>query len=593
MKKIYLTAALIGASTLVFGQLQQKVLNTRNFEKAPISSFVHNKEAGEIIWSDDFSDASNWIATDQSSTSSGGDWVVGTAVPSGDYAISPIESTTAENGYAIFDSDLYCSGNQDAVLRNVNSIDLTGTDEVIIVFESYYRKFQGTPYVGYSTDGTNWTWVEVHTDLAVNDGSNNPALVSVATDEDFAGAAEAFIAFRYVGGCDYAWMVDDVQISTLSDNDITTLGRLFVGTEGMVTYYQIPVHQTQALTSTIMVENIGSETQTNVQLNAVETEFNGYSSSSTPITLIKGEKDSLILSETFTPTEVGIHNVEYSITADQEDDVPSNNQIAPYIFEITQDLYSRDRAGDDAYDSSLQFGYATGFDEDPMESDAIIIGNLYEIVDGSKAITAIEFRLGGIVEEGALVYGYILDEELLPVPGGDEIGPYITSANDEHKYVTIELSAPVTLAPGEYVIAVGSENEMFSVSSRGTSFPQTTFVYYEDESTWYYTTSTPIIRANFSQTVGISQEDKNIISSVHPNPFVNETTISYTMEEGAEVSYTIVDLAGNIVASANQGNVMPGKHNITIDGTGFANGLYFINLVAGDNSVTHKVIVNK
>ena len=40
-------------------------------------------------------------------------------------------------------------------------------------------------------------------------------------------------------------------------------------------------------------------------------------------------------------------------------------------------------------------------------------------------------------------------------------------------------------------------------------------------------------------------------------------------------------------------NTMAGDHKITIDGTSFANGIYYLNIKAGESNVTRKMIVNK
>ncbi|HZH85778.1 MAG TPA: T9SS type A sorting domain-containing protein, partial [Brumimicrobium sp.] len=83
------------------------------------------------------------------------------------------------------------------------------------------------------------------------------------------------------------------------------------------------------------------------------------------------------------------------------------------------------------------------------------------------------------------------------------------------------------------------------------------------------------------------------VSQNFPNPFANETKVVFNLKEASNVSYTVVDLTGKVVANVNEGNTMAGEHEITIDGSSFANGVYYLNINAGDSKVTRKMIVNK
>ena len=168
-----------------------------------------------LYWSDDFSNAANWVIGNEPGTT--GDWVIGTGVPSGDFPIDGIESTTAANGFALFDSDLFCSSfpiQGDAHVQLANSVDLTGLGTgFILQFEQHYRQYQGASYVEVSTDGTNWTAYQVNAGLGGNDATDNPDFAQVNISGAIAAnPSTVWIRFRYIGVCDYSWMVDDVSI---------------------------------------------------------------------------------------------------------------------------------------------------------------------------------------------------------------------------------------------------------------------------------------------------------------------------------------------------------------------------------------------
>ncbi|MDD2345354.1 MAG: hypothetical protein PHY85_04335, partial [Bacteroidales bacterium] len=54
--------------------------------------------------------------------------------------MGPIASTTAANGFALFDSDFLCSGNQNAYLSSF-SFGCSAYPNVHIQFETFYRRY--------------------------------------------------------------------------------------------------------------------------------------------------------------------------------------------------------------------------------------------------------------------------------------------------------------------------------------------------------------------------------------------------------------------------------------------------------------------
>ena len=179
------------------------------------------------IWTDDFSNSNNWDISNQVGNTD--DWVIGTGVPSGAFAISGIASTTAANGFALFDSDLLCSGDQIADLTTLNSINCSGNSSVFISFEQYYRRFDDSTIVFVSSDNINWTGFPLNTTVLNNEyctggtANVNPDLVNIDISSVAANQATVWIRFEFyspstfVGpaglpGCGYSWMIDDVSL---------------------------------------------------------------------------------------------------------------------------------------------------------------------------------------------------------------------------------------------------------------------------------------------------------------------------------------------------------------------------------------------
>src|SRR5690242_18473417 len=111
MKKVYLLLALAAMTCIsVNAQVARKAESTAKHHVATVhnsalprlghSAGVNHTSA--VIWSDDFSMPTNWSTTHSVGSS---DWIIDFVGPSGPFAIQQINSTSALNGFAMFDSD--------------------------------------------------------------------------------------------------------------------------------------------------------------------------------------------------------------------------------------------------------------------------------------------------------------------------------------------------------------------------------------------------------------------------------------------------------------------------------------------------------
>ncbi|MBU0692027.1 T9SS type A sorting domain-containing protein [bacterium] len=79
-----------------------------------------------------------------------------------------------------------------------------------------------------------------------------------------------------------------------------------------------------------------------------------------------------------------------------------------------------------------------------------------------------------------------------------------------------------------------------------------------------------------------------------PNPFNPSTTIQFNLSEPALVSLTVHDVLGRQVAALiNHGRMNAGTQFVTFDGAGLPSGVYFCRLQAGEQMLTHKMMLLK
>ena len=92
------------------------------------------------------------------------------------------------------------------------------------------------------------------------------------------------------------------------------------------------------------------------------------------------------------------------------------------------------------------------------------------------------------------------------------------------------------------------------------------------------------IARGFAEAVGLE---------VYPNPFSNQTNVYYTIEDMDNVSVRLYSITGQEVYSNDFGMQTSGKHNFQINGENISAGLYVMNLVIGNKTISYKLSVTK
>lgn len=538
-----------------------------------------------VIWEDDFSDFSNWTVGNNAGNTD--NWVLGTAGPSGSFAIDPIASSSAANGFAMFDSDLLCSGNQSAWVRS-SSISTTGIPAVILEFQQFYRKFSDEVFVQVSNDGTNWTDFPVNTSVASNQSTANPSTVSVNISSVAGNQATVFIRFLFLSdasnggdGCDYAWMVDDVKLVEAPDNDLS-LDAVYYGE-----YSRYPLGQELPIDFSGKITNFGGTAQTNVELSVA---VNGTAfGSSTPLaSLAVGATDSSVVVGTFNPSGVGTYNLSFTASQDQVDDVPANNTLTRSI-QVTDYTFARDN--NNYTGSGIWNGSGNGY----------IYGNLFELSNDAVA-TSISVVLQGNTDVGAIFKVVLLDDLTdSPSPIAESDFYEVTAADINSGSTTspivvkVPFIVPTDIPAGEYIAGVdfgGGTEELVLASNTDIIQPiQTTFIfdYTENPADWFYTTSTPMIRLNVNEPdfSSVNENGKNSIQ-VYPNPSSDYININFGDVTG-DVTLAVYSSDGKQVMSSFA-NVVSGQ-NITLDVNGLAAGIYTVRAVSTSGTFTSKVVI--
>lgn len=85
---------------------------------------------------------------------------------------------------------------------------------------------------------------------------------------------------------------------------------------------------------------------------------------------------------------------------------------------------------------------------------------------------------------------------------------------------------------------------------------------------------------------------EHILISAYPNPFNNQATIEYSLENAGNVRLSVFDVQGRIVSELADGWMSSGNYIKTFDGAGLPSGVYFVRLqTAGELRIQKMMMV--
>ena len=621
MKKFYLltlsalTAIAVNAQKNGPSVKKQKVFAV---EQQPNQKPANTEKA--TIWESDFSDAADWaIAHDAADCSL--DFSIGSVSCAGTYAIGDIASTTASNGWAMVDSDLYggaTGGNEveDSWLTMAVPVDLTAYPNVIIEFETFYRAYSyEKPFivVGVGDGAGNVTWpTDLNPDYDESTNPNvyaalpanvdnptaNPYKVQIDISAAAGGQSEVYIRFNWTGTWGYAWFIDDFKILEQPENDVVLNTEVFVGVnnEG-IEYGRTPITQLDdSYEVAAYGENFGSTTQTNV---AVDVDFGSISYNYAVGDVLS--TDEIVVSNIETPTlAVGLYEGTYTVSSTEEvvgGDNYGNNSLERN-FEVTTDVYSQD--GIDVQPASILSLGSLGSNSFSTELSNTVLAAMYHMRETENQVNGIQIALANNSAEGAELTISIIDTAVFLADGigavtginGNyaESGIYALTADDiANGYANIFFDAPVTLAPSAYFFAANCyyiEDQAVRVLDDQTVTQPwyASMIHLVTDGTSYSNGNALAIRV-LSGSAGIEETENNIFN-VYPNPAIDVINVTFT--ENFNGSVSILNVTGKEVMTST---VNGAQHSVSTDG--LSSGVYYVKVNDGMTSQIAKVVVKK
>lgn len=598
MKKIYIS--LIGL--IAVGSVSAQVSNVAPLQKknsqmvgqVKMSKLIPTEKA-TVLWDDDFSTPANWTIANTGTNAA--QWAFTTDVNTIPVsALAPMASTTASNGFLFVSSDANNTTDFDGTqiittATNATPIDLTGQPYVKLNYQNNFRWWHETRGVRVSGDnGANWTDFNLSDETTYstpNQNSSNPEVTSIDISAVAGGQSQVLVQFYYDDN-DYwgwYWAVDDVEIVVTEDYDLTLLKPYWgeIGAWGaLLPYYQVPSVQVAPITFGGVVKNNGAMIQPDIVVTASTT---GFTSTSSTLSLDPTFLDTLACPDTWTPAAIVAPNtLNFVTTSGGAEAFPSDNG-SNVTLNVTNYTYARDMGTA----TNGTFNSGEGFEA----------GNIFDIY-AAATLQAVDVYISSNANAGAEIFAklYSIDPTTGDFVYVDESMPYVLAAGDLGAELTLPLINEHLLdAATPYLVVVGSNGDGGAtndlvIGTAGSSDISTSFYFDMTDQTWYYTTSTPMVRMNFDPVVGVNEVANNNGLKVFPNPANASTTVAVEVANASEVAITIADLAGKVVYTNNLGTVK-GTQKVNVNTEALNSGVYMVNVSVNGAVSTEKLIVRK
>lgn len=293
-----------------------------------------------------------------------------------------IASPSGITGAMIFNSDFLDNGGSASNERKGTapgphtgalvspSINCNTFNSVALKFNQYFRNYDAKCYVDVSTnDGATWTSrFEVNNGLESDDATSNSDVQII--DISAAAAGNDSVKFRFVFDGDYYfWIVDDVSLISLPDNDLR-----INSTRYPARAYAQPISQicNDAMKLGVNVSNVGATAQSNGVKLSVAISYNKAIIHNDEMAItslaVNDDNKNLVFNTSFVPSNlaIGKYYVTYTLRSNNTDYNMGDNSAID-SFEVTGFQY--------AMESKATSGIRAG------NGQAYSVGALYETSD--------------------------------------------------------------------------------------------------------------------------------------------------------------------------------------------------------------------
>ena len=536
-----------------------------------------------------------------------GTWHYTTVASTSAYHLAALASTTAANGWMIFDSDSLGSigGATPAGYLQSEVINCSAHPSVRLNFQELYRSFYDSCFIWVSTSPTfasHTTYpVYANNNLSTNTSTTNPQTVHINISSAAASQATVYIRFVYYGdaGGSYSWNVDDISLSELDPHDAGISGSFLFGPQATAfstSIFSTPLAFVDSVFPVTLLTNYGSNAETNVSVTAQI--FNGASS---------------VYSQSYTAA--------FGVTVGSDADLTNNIDSVKFSVTdttwmvnsglITGGLYVHRASPALSYMQGARFDVPTGAVGDTISG----FGVAFSSSSAPTGAGTVSVQLFSATQSGGTNTGWTYE--------ATSIAKSLTTADYSTSTSTVWAdfrSDPVASGGWGQLVVTADKTYAAVIQINGvtsdlvvleTTAPNATGYcgYFGQEDTTQNTggtsdfgfggsiatgnpSSVPMVRLYFGphSTVGINDVSvAGIATSAYPNPAGNELSVSFNLAVSADVTVSLVNTLGQVVATQTVSNTSKGS--AAFNTSKLANGVYSYTVMANGGRSTGRVVV--
>ena len=465
---------------------------------------------------------------------------------------------------------------------------------VALTFQQFFAEWQPVEttdhcYVGVSTDGVEWTEVEINEGVG-REARPNPELVSWdITDLIEGDEGTVWVRFRWDGAWNYGWQIDNVQIEDINESDIMMVDT-YRNYDQNIVYSQVAEAQASEIVIGAIIRNIGHITQSNVGFDYVingpdGSEVASGSSDDVIASISNGEQDTLLHATGYTPDAIGTYTIEWTATSDDEDDAMEDNVMTDDHFTLTE------------YTMAMDFdeGPIHEITNWPLQEGEAYFGNLMRFTNGDVA-SALEVQLTNYPS----IAGELINATIWEIPDGGtdwfisyETDDYSITEDDLGEFVVFDLEGYDVNTASTYIFCVhqysNAADPMFvrqgDIGFNNAQGKDETFA-----NRGFFDRSAPIVRLRLNAgEVSINEEENNEFFAIYPNPATDILNVSFALNNSEQTQVNVLDISGKVINQVNLGTVN-GKTNVSVSLEELSKGVYFIELVNSEGKQIKKFV---
>ncbi|MEO6832822.1 MAG: T9SS type A sorting domain-containing protein [Chitinophagaceae bacterium] len=610
------------------------------------SKFAKNAKAtATAFWTEDFSTGTatslpaGWSVTAPSGQIGNWRWTNGPA--SGGFSVGVLKSTTAANGWMIFNSDSI--GKLQPTTLPIQgslispSINCAAHSSVMATFQQLFRKFRDSTYLDVSNNGgASWTTYPIQVNNSLNNNTtnaNNPTIVRINISATAAGQANVKLRFRYEDnvykGGTLNWLLDDVALAELDPVELGIAGSAMFHMNGasdqytgLSLYNSIPLRLADSMLPITFLTNYGLNPGINVNANVQV--FKGTSSiyakshvyGSLPTGGVDSTDDFSDVTP-FLPTSTGNYTAAFSINP--ANDAFAANNVDTFKFTVTDTVFT-------TYGSTDAGGYYLHRPASQGGEISYQLGSRFDIPDGHSdtlSSVSVSFTAGTStgVNTAVQIYKYNYTTSQWDVKGNcysKILSAADISSGNTRTFTTYAVNATAgaaryVLGAGVYAIIVktvnagANDNVVIEAASPIGTHPQYTLYFGRIDTSDNANTNSygqgfpntnlgvvPYINANFGTIPPLSVGSISAIKigNAYPNPANNAINIPMNVKGNTDATITLSNAMGQVVRTLTLNGLTTGQAKlVTIPTSDLAAGMYLYTIEANGERASDRVII--